>query len=370
MHLTQNIELAFSHLRNKFHGTNLTDANVLNEVTDYIEKDATLSKLAITQSFLKDIKSYVDSPCRLGELKNYINNKESNFVFSAFNAPYFKQLSLDCFYYEELPVPKNLHQKFNSPVLPVKVKWATEGFHDRTVVALFPENHIDSVQLKEDKIFYFIDKFIARFYKITKPLLTIINNQQLTSLREADTSDIERASTCWVYLHETFHRFGAMPIPKYLDVKSIKPLAGLEELRVDILSILYCLDCSEIALKEKQFIAEFILAERLLRYSIEGIPYPNYDAIASQVLFNFLIEKQAIKIDDKKIINIQSNIYESLRAFHNAIDLIEQKISYLDKYTVQDELLAFVKTYIKYDETTTKFLHDDYFVWVKSEFRL
>lgn len=364
----QNTIEAIDQLRESMLGKDLADTNNLATVANYISENPTLNNTPALQAFVKDIKTPKKIK-RLKHVKTHINKQVDNLVFSAFNAPYFKDLSLDAFYYHPLPVPQSLCDKLQSPVLPVKIIKATQGFYSKPVVALFPENHIDNVQLAEDKIFYFIDKFVERFYRVTKPLLAIVNKEQLITVRTATEKDIERASVYWVCLHEYFHRQGHLPIPDSLDIKSTRALAGLEELRVDILSILYCIDNPEF-IETPKFIAEFILTERLLRYSVEGIPTPNYDAIASQVLFSYLLKNGGINIDDKHIITLQPKIFSILREFHNEIDAIEATISSTSKPEVKKRLLNFVNTQLEHDGKNNQYVHNSYFSWVKAHFNV
>src|SRR5262249_13783486 len=142
----------------------------------------------------------------------------------------------------------------------------TAGFESRVVVALFPENHIDGVQALDDLIFYFINKFVERHKRITRKMLdAVVAPEAFPLLRGASDEDIERASCWWVRLHEYHHRQGDMPIhiPEFLRAKSLKPLAGLEELRVDVSGMLACLHNDKLPAKDASLAFQFILAERL-----------------------------------------------------------------------------------------------------------
>ena len=358
---------AINQLRLKFKGANLRDGRTLHQIVELLSNDAVLKNVPAVQSFIKDTVSFTEQTSRLTHIKHHINHKADSLVFSAFDTPYFPDLSLDAFYYKALPISKSLRQKLKSPVLPANILEGTEGFLSRSVVALFPENHIDHIQLSEDTIFYFIDKFVARFFKITKPLLQIVNPAQMIAIRNASPEEIEQACIYWVCLHEYFHRQGHMPIPKFLDIKSCRPLAGLEELRVDLRSIFYCLDDAEF-MENPQFVAEFILTERLLRYAVEGIPKPNYDAIASQVLFNYLTHHDAINIDVNHVITLKPNVYKVLRVFYHKIDKIESKINDTNEQEVRAQLLKFVHSNLQSESENEDYQHNLYFTWVKAKF--
>lgn len=256
-------------------------------------------------------------------------------------------------------------KKYRTPVLPVSIASSSKGFSEKSVVALFPENHIDKLHLNSDYIFYFINKFVDRFFKITrKMIVNFVEGNTFESVYTASKSEIQYASACWVRMHEYYHRTGHLPLQKYLKLKSFKPLAGLEELRVDINSILTCLSDSDIPNYKSKFISEFILAERLLRYSIEGIPNPNYDAIASQMLFNYLVEHKGIIIRGVKI-HISSNIYDILHKFLDRLNKIEGGIQSKSVEKVREDLLRFVFSYTNYNSITRKFDHIGYFKHAK-----
>lgn len=356
---------SINSLRAVFHGKDLQSPQILTQIVKYIEQDSNLKNIAALKAFVVDANSFIQEKSPLREVKNHIDSQIDRLVFSAFNALYFKELSLDAFYYEPLIIPPLLKQELKSPVFPVKILQATKGFYAKDVVALFPENHIDQIQLPQNNIFYFIDKFVDRFFKITKKLLEAINQDQFQQLRQATATEIEQASICWVCLHEFFHRQGHMPIPQYLDVKSTKALAGLEELRVDLLSIFYCLNNPN-TIENPKFIAEFILIERLLRYAVEGGVAPNYDAIASQVLFNYLLKNAAIIIDDNYVLTIQENIFDILYKFYAEINSIEALITEDSRHVVKGKLLKFVNSNLQSENGEYK--HNSYICWLKTKF--
>ncbi len=316
--------------------------------------------------FLKDLEdSLANKTISLLNTKKYINDGEHNFIFSIFKASYFPELRVEACLYEKLNVDPFLQKNYHTNVLPVTIKMASKGFYSREVVALFPENHIDMVQLNHDGIFYFINKFVDRFFKTTHKMISaIVADNFFQELTFATYDQIEQASIYWVWLHEYYHRQGPLPIPKYLSVKSLKPLAGLEEMRVDICSIITCLDDNNLAQQQGQFVSRFILAERLLRYSIEGIPKPSYDAIASQLLFNYLRQNEGLIIDGLKI-HLTKNLSFVLKRLLQEIHSIEAGINVKSEKEIQQDLLAFTKSYTNFNDQEQDFYHIAYFKQVK-----
>lgn len=342
-----------------------TDPEFLRELASTLKKTKTLSRQPITQCFIDDAEHY-EARQRLEETKRHINEAPDTHVFSLFNASYFPALSLDYLVYDPLPVDETLARSFPSHTTPVNLRHISSGFASRVVVALFPENHIDGLQCSDDRIFYFIDKFVERYRRITCKLLSeIVADDVLSLVRDATDAQAERAATYWVWLHEYHHRQGDMPLPEYLPAKSLKPLAGLEELRVDVSGMLACLSHPGLPADEAALAYEFILAERLLRYSVEGSSKPNYDGVASQVLFNFLIAHGGIYLRDG-IIHLTAQLPDVLAEFLSHIHAMERHISTESVDRVQRRLLDFANSYAVFDEELQDYRHIPFFAQVKA----
>jgi hypothetical protein len=341
------------------------DSDFLPALAVSLRETACLSKQPCVESFLKDIERGETGGVVLTNTKRHINAAKDNFFFSVFDSPYFPELGVEACFYDALEVNGVLREKYETNVMAVNIKMASQGFHSRPVVALFPENHVDKVQLSDDRIFYFINKFTDRFFKITRLMIGAITADGVFDrLSAANHAEIEQAATFWVWLHEFHHRQGFLPLPKYLKLKSLKPLAGLEELRVDVSAMLTCLDDSDFPREQAEFVFKFILAERLLRYSVEGIPKPNYDAIASQLLFNYLLENEALHISGIRI-HLTDKLTPVLRQFLATIREIEGGIQTKSEQHVKQELLDFTKRYTDFDAKDRDYHHIDYFKQVK-----
>ena len=200
-------------------------------------------------------------------------------------------------------------------------------------------------------------------------ITSIVADGLFQELSYATYSEIEQASVYWVWLHEYYHRQGFLPIPKYLGIKSLKPLAGLEEMRVDVCSIITCLEDKDLARNQAEFVSKFILAERLLRYAVEGIPKPDYDAIASQLLFNFLQQHGGLVIHDMKI-HFTDKLHLVLKKLLQKIDEIESGIHEKTEKEVQKDLLNFTKAYTNFNEKEQDFHHICYFKKIKKLLQL
>ncbi len=341
-----------------------TDADFVHDLAGRLKQTKTLSRQTVTQCFIADAEKFEPGQ-PLQQTKRHINEATDTHLFSLFNASYFPALSLDYLVYDPLPINETLAEAFPGPTTPVTLRRRSRGFASRIVVALFPENHIDGVQRSEDRIFYFIDKFIERYRRITCTLLReIVADDALPLVRNATDAQAERAATYWVCLHEYHHRHGDMPLPEFLPTKSLKPLAGLEELRADVSGMLACLSHPGLPADEAAMAYEFILAERLLRYSVEGAKRPNYDGVASQVLFNYLRAKDGIRLQDG-IIHLRPRLPEVLAEILGHIHEIEGHIATESPEAVQRRLLEFANSYAVVDEESHDYRHIPYFEQVK-----
>lgn len=336
----------------------------LKELADRLSASPVLSRQPVVRALVEDIRGYAEVP-RLERTKRHVNSAVDNTIFSLFDASYFPTLSLDYLTYRTLPTDTRLASRYASPTMPVAIEQHSAGFASRVVVALFPENHLDARQDPDDLIFYFIDKFVERHMKLTRVLIGAVMAPGSFPLVEAATEqDVERASSWWVRLHEYHHRQGDMPIPEYLPVKKSKPLAGLEELRTDVSSMLVCLGDQDLPRADAQLAYEYMLAERLLRYSVEGIPRPNYDAVASQLLFAYLREGGGISLRDGRI-HLSPTLPSVLAAFLGEIQAIEARIRTEPVERVKQGLLEFTNRYTDFDEESRDYRHIPFFAEVK-----
>lgn len=342
------------------------ERQTLHDVARRIEATTALRRQPVAEALLEDIASFTPGG-RLDATKAHINARRDGHVFSLFDARYFPTLSLDYLTYEELPADRHLVERYASPTAPVAVTGRSAGFGSRVVVALFPENHIDGIQRPDDLIFYFIDKFVERHNRITRRMIgAVMANGSFPSIRGAPDSVIRQASSWWVRLHEYHHRQGDMPLPEFLPAKSYKPLAGLEELRVDVSAMLALLNDTALPRRDARTAYEYILAERLLRYAVEGIPRPNYDAVASQLLFGYLQQHGGIRVRDK-VVELSSDVAAVLAAFLCEIQRIEARVCSEPVEAVRERLLELTAAYTDYDPVARDYRYVPFFAEVKQK---
>ncbi|MFI6686440.1 DUF6421 family protein [Streptomyces sp. NPDC050485] len=355
---------AVNALRGSVRRDEVRDDVFLKRLSHELITSPVLRKVPAVQAFADDALAFAGDP-RLLRTKAHINTRADNHIFSLFDASYFPTLSLEFLTYRTPPTDERLDARYPSPTMPVTIERMSKGFEARPVVALFPENHIDGRQERGDLVFYFIDKFVERHLRLTRLLAKNVMAQGSFPLVEAaGPEEVEQASAWWVRLHEYHHRQGDMPIPDFLPVKKLKPLAGLEELRVDVSAMLACLHDSALPERGARLTYEYVLSERLLRYAVEGIPRPNYDAVASQLLFNYLIAAEGIWLKDG-LIHLSPGLPAVLAEFLGEIQAIERHIHSESAEQVRDRLLRFTNRYTDYDEEAKDYRHIPFFAEAK-----
>lgn len=343
---------------------NFREPAFLNGLADRLAASPALRARPTVRAFIEDIRGFA-ADHRLARTKSLVNSATENTIFGLFDASYFPSLSLEYLTYRTLPTNKRLAERYPSPTMPVVIERMSEGFKSRTVVALFPENHLDGLQEPHDLVFYFIDKFVERHLRITRRLLdAVVAPDAFPLVRSASEAMLEAASAWWVHLHEYHHRQGDMPIPEYLPAKKSKALAGLEELRTDVSSMLACLRDDELSADMSALAYQFILAERLLRYAVEGVSRPNYDAVASQLLFTYLTEAGGIAVVDGQIL-LRPELPEVLAAFLGEISEIEHLIHAHPVEFVKGKLREFANKYTDFDEAAGDYRHIPFFADAK-----
>jgi anti-sigma regulatory factor (Ser/Thr protein kinase) len=316
------------------------------------------------QAMLKDVDP-ASAQGRGEENKSLINSARFDEFYGLFDAKYFPSLALDGVQFKRIPLPHYDGLDFDSPVVPVNTVACTAGFESPVVVALFPENHLNGHQETQDSIFYFIDKFVSRHLRRTRPILDhFVHADTLQLVHTLAREGLEDSCVHWVWLHEHFHRVGPAPVPEYLQMKSYRPHAGLEECRVDMLAICAINDCEAIPSEKVAVMTEFILAERLLRYSVEGIPTPNYDAIGSQVLVNYLRREGHLVIDNGKLRLLPTHL-DGVRSFVERIHSIEAGVASAPVADVQARLLEFVNAHMNIPYGSKLYQHDPFFLGVR-----
>ncbi|MBX9866364.1 MAG: hypothetical protein K2Y14_05575 [Burkholderiales bacterium] len=333
-----------------------------------------LSKQPCAKFLVEDLQNSIKrNNVALNLTKTYINSNECNFLVSLFHVPYNPKMNLDACLFRTATIDPELYA-YKTNVMPIILEKYSDGFYPVDTVAIFPENHIDGIQKTGEKIFYIVNKFAFRHVNITKKILNkCVTSDSFQQIRELSDEQIEEAVVYWVWFHEYNHqKCGGLPLPKYLTLKTTKFIAGLEELRVDIGGMLLCAKNIQKFGNKAGYIFEFILAERLLRYGVDGVKYnkegcivPSYDAVGSYLCFNLLLSNGGISIINNKI-KINNNIVQSLEDAQSKIHQLEYQLNTLPEEKIKLELLNFIKSTLHVDELKT-YSSDPFFNIMRSE---
>lgn len=267
------------------------------------------------------------------EQTNYFDQLQNfNLVIGKFDCPYNPNLSFEAAEYENIlpSIQISNHGRMKSLVRCAHITNATTGLNDPNVVALFPENFYKHKVKNEDLIYYFSNRFCQRHRNISQKLVKQFDIKLLSPLLELTDKKIEVLISNWVYLHEYFHRLGQLPIPEYLYEKSGRLTAGVEELRVDLHTMKYCLDHSNDENDDYFLTFLFVFSERILSYPIHR-NLDSFDSLSSIISSHELevIKNQTIQINDNRYKEIHSLIEKITRwekkAFKEAAKQLRRK---------------------------------------------
>ncbi|MGE0172459.1 MAG: DUF6421 family protein [Oligoflexales bacterium] len=341
------------------------DIAALTKLANALESYKAIPEVA---AFHQDLITHLGGEKPIFESSRAVNvSGKSGIMLGLFAAPYNKDLGLECIVYGECSIPPAIAKAFPSVGRPVMVRRYSKGFNSDFSVAIFPENFADAGVIPMDaRSFYFIDKFVDRCRRITIPFVknkTTINS--LRSLKTATDEQLKEVASLWVFLHEHFHRQGALPLPQALTLKSSKSTAGLEELRVDLLAMLACR--SEIVRKNcnATLLEEFVLAERLFRYGIERCPNADYDSRGAHVFYRYL-EKNGLVLDQDALLDVDMVRFRRLaRRLSHDIQMLEEQTVSLPFVKAKARLSGYVKNVARFDEVAKVFPRAKFYVGSK-----
>jgi Family of unknown function (DUF6421) len=335
----------------------LKDFEIIREhlIDGYSLKNSSVSSFFKTHGLHKSVNAFHQGIVvnDFGVVRDFLQRDTPTLIISKFLAPYNKQLGFDAIIVKYINVPKIISTLFPSNAKPVKLISKTLGFSSPRYVALFPENFSTHSKLtKNNPVYYFMDKFVNRFKMRTLPFLTSgrVNNSFFSDIIKVNDKRLLTVASVWVSMHEHFHTQGHLPIPESLFQKSSRSSAALEELRVDLLTILHSVDTLHGEFVSiGNLIAQFVLAERLFRYPIDANPQDDYDS-RSSLLFAHMLKNENVLSWGKSKIEIHSEkLIPAIRSVVSKIEMLEESVKKLNILEQKAALEKFVLAHFPTD---------------------
>lgn len=196
--------------------------------------------------------------------------------------------------YDKYPHPKNICQSS-------KLLYGSSGVLDGNNIVFFPENVKNSLKLNNQTCaVFFFDKFYKIYNDITLPLIKKIGLLDLSdSSYNLDALQNYEARCVWGYLHDYYHHKGTMPFDENISLKTYWYAGVIEEIKVDLQTILTVLNDKKIPMADAVF--EFILFDRFFRYTQEYNAYNNFDSATSFFLIAFFSKYHAFTFKENTI---------------------------------------------------------------------
>jgi len=317
----------------------------------------------VSRTFCRDLQNTGSGIWNFAATRNCIDARESNFIIGVFDNPYNQKMGLDCIICNQLAPDAGFREKHPGKFSRViEIVASTEGFNFNSSVALFAEHYVTDEPVRpENKASYFVDRFVVRYNNITRNILgRCISANSLPLARNAGNDVILQACCVWLHLHEYCHRLGNMPLPEFLDFKTPRNAASIEELRVDVLTVIFCFELAEQGHPLAAQFGEIIFTERCFRYAIQYDINENYDARGSAVLFNYLVKEQVIRRNSAGLLEVDhSRLLPSLRKIIREIDTLELTLRSQSRSRNVDAKKQLVRSYLAWNDTERRYTNHD-----------
>lgn len=231
--------------------------------------------------------------------------------------------------YKAYSHPKNICQSS-------KLLIGSKGVELGNNIVFFPENVKSNVKFKKQSCaVFFFDKFYDIYNTITLPLIDKIGLGDLaSSSRNIDRNVTYNARCVWGYLHDYYHHQGVLPFDEHIQLKTNWYVGVLEEIKVDAQTLLAL--SMDFTLPYRKVTFEFVLLDRVFRYTQEVNIYRNFDSATSFFIIQYLLNHDVILIKNGKLgINLPKMI-EELKVLVKEIQDIEGKFNN-DEVTFKDQ---------------------------------
>lgn len=235
---------------------------------------------------------------------------------------------------DKFPHPKKSLQS-------ARILSGSAGFMIGNCLVFFPENiATDEKVIAQDFAIFFLNKFQRIYLSETMPRVRQVFGERDWASPKLSATDCYDAAGMWGYLHEYFHFQGPRPLDKNLHLK-LKWYSGLlEELKCDCLTAYasYHTEGVPFALE----MIEFVLFERMLRYTFQPDITKNFDGGSGLLLFQWLLDDGAIKTQADG--SLQLDLESCVASMHHLVTTIESEIESTDD---DEEYLKRAKAFVR-----------------------
>lgn len=218
---------------------------------------------------------------------------------------------------------------------PVRLLAGTPGVAAHNNVVFFPENIPAATRCTRQRFAWFFFSKHTSIYPRTLRLVEAATGapagtspfageagQPLTSAG-LEPDDVYAARSVWGYLHDHFHQTGLRPLHEHLAMKTTWASGALEELRVDTLSAIACVDEP---VPHGAAVHEYVLLERMFRYPAEPDATENADAASGVAMAGWLARRGAMswREDGTAALGTRAEVAGGLRSLAGLLDTVEQ----------------------------------------------
>ena len=221
---------------------------------------------------------------------------------------------------------------------------ASTGFLQGNCLAFFPENIATTQKLESQQFaLFFLNKFQPIYLQETIPRVKKIFGNRDWNSAKLSSEDCYAAGSIWGYVHEYFHHTGPRPLFENLPLKLKWYTCLLEELKCDCRVAYTAYHANTIPFDTE--ILEFILFERILRYTYQPNATRNFDAGTGFLLLQWLLKDNAIKLSTNGGLKI--DLEACVDSMWNYANTVEQEVESIeDDDAYLDEAKAFVRKFL------------------------
>jgi hypothetical protein len=209
---------------------------------------------------------------------------------------------------------------------------ATAGYGwNSNCIVCFTETLAGGSTMPDIMDIFFAAKNALRGKAILQPLMELVLTPgSFAELRAATLADLRLVVPCKTVTHEWSHRQGVLALTEFRTIYQDMLTAGLEEARVELRGAYILLSLAAqggLHADVYRMAAQFILADRLLRYPYSAHPRDNADAISGQYLFGQCVAKGLLTFNAGKLAIVDSaELIAGLAAMLAEIDALHYRM--------------------------------------------